>query len=697
VELSGKLLRARHEAFVGRSAERDLFFAALSGGDPLCHVIYVFGPGGVGKTSLVSEFAYACGEQGVPIARIDARYIEPSADSFTDALRSTLELGAEDSPILFFAGKHERFVLVIDTYELLVPLDRWLLESFLPQLPDNVLTVIAGREPPSAIWRTDPGWHSVVRVIALRNLPPDATRDLLAKRGVPAEQHDAVLEFTYGHPLAVALVTDVLAQRPGSRFHAGLERDVVRVLLGQLVAEVPGPTHRRALEACAIVSLTTEPLLAELLDLPDAHELFEWLCALSFIEPGPLGVFPHDVAREALNSELRWRDPTWYAEIHARARKLYLRRFTEARGHEQQRVLFEYVFLHRDNPVVKPYFAWQESGSATPEPARPEDRAGILDMVRRHEGEQSARLAASWLDSPSFTAIALRDAEGALAGFVGMVSLGDQPAGGLSASDPAVAASLRHLERAAPLRAGETATLFRYWMARDSYQAVSAVQSVVFIVAVRHYLATPGLAFTFFPCADPDFWLPVFGYADLERLPEADFTVGARRFGSFGHDWRVRPPLAWLELLGERETAQVVAGDPTVQTRPSLLVLSRPDFEQAVHQALRDYTQTDLLGSNPLLRSRAIVDRVSPEASIEERVGALQEVVLSATEPLKRAPREGKLFDALRVMYLEPTGSQERAAEVMDLPFSTFRRYLKDGVGRVTETLWQQEVGGRTG
>jgi hypothetical protein len=57
------------------------------------------------------------------------------------------------------------------------------------------------------------------------------------------------------------------------------------------------------------------------------------------------------------------------------------------------------------------------------------------------------------------------------------------------------------------------------------------------------------------PAAIPEFWRPVFAYADLARLPELDFVVGDRAFGVYGHDWRVLPPPAWLELLGQREIA----------------------------------------------------------------------------------------------------------------------------------------------
>src|SRR5215217_6650212 len=91
--------------------------------------------------------------------------------------------------------------------------------------------------------------------------------------------------------------------------------------------------------------------------------------------------------------------------------------------------------------------------------------------------------------------------------------------------------------------------LFRFWMARDTYQDVSSTQSLVFINAVRHYLTAPGLAVHFFPVAQPEFWEPIFAYADLTRCEEADYEVGGRRYGTYWHDWRTVPPMAWLQLL----------------------------------------------------------------------------------------------------------------------------------------------------
>jgi hypothetical protein len=249
------------------------------------------------------------------------------------------------------------------------------------------------------------------------------------------------------------------------------------------------------------------------------------------------------------------------------------------------------------------------------------------------------------------------------------------------------------LQRHAPLRSGERATLFRFWMAEGAYQAVSPVQSLVFIQAVNHYLTTPGLAFTFFPCAEADFWAPVLAYADLARLVDADFDVGGRRYGVYGHDWRAVPPAAWLTLLGEREIGAGVFPAVIPAAQP-VLVLSQSDFAAAVRDALRDFVRPDLLRVNPLLQSRLALERAGASTASTERALVLQALIRDAAEALQASPRDAKLYRALYHTYFQPAPSQERAAELLDLPFSTYRRHLRAGVAQVTAALWQREVGG---
>ncbi len=694
------LKAARHHRFVGRADELARFQSALTAPELPFHVLYVFGPGGVGKTSLLSEFARVCDQIQAPAIYIDARSVEPAPDAFVQALQHAMDLPPSDSPLEVLASPPRRHVLLIDTYETLMPLDGWLRDVFLPQLPAEVLVVLAGRHPPALGWRSDPGWQTLVHILPLRNLSLEESRLYLTKRAVPPAEHPHVLTFTHGHPLALSLVADVFDQRPGLHFQPEAAPDVLRMLLEQLLQQVPGPAHRAALEACALVRVTTEALLATMLGIPDpavdagqaVHELFEWLRGLSLIEFRPGGLSPHDVVREVLVAELRWRNPDWHAELHQRARTYYAQRLYQVQGHEQQRVLLDYIFLHRDNPVVKPFFEWQTGGSAMADTLREADKPALRAMVAQHEGDESARLAEHWFTQQPHGVLAFRGTEQQPAGFLAMVAL-QQTTDQDRQADPAVQAVWHYLQTHAPLRSGEKATLFRFWMAHDTYQAVSPIQSVIFVNVVRHYLTTPGLAFTFFPCAEPDFWAPVFTYADLVRLPEADFEVEGRRYGVYGHDWRATPPLRWLALLAEREVATAPQTTPPPQASEPLVVLSQSAFAAALRDALRDFTHPEALLTNPLLRSRLVIEQIDVDAGEAQRVAVLQALVQEAAAALQSTPREMKFYRALHHTYFQPAATQEKAAELLDLPFSTFRRHLMAGIDRVTESLWQREIG----
>lgn len=692
--LADRLSMERQRRFVGRERELHAFQAALTAPELPFYVLYIFGPGGIGKTSLLTEFASLATRHLVPVYSIDSRNVEATPEAFVGLLQQVMGLTPPDTPLQVLAARAQRQVILIDTAELLAPLEGWLRDTFLPQLPADLLVVLAGRESPSLAWRSDPGWQAVMSVLPLRNLSPNESENYLALRQVPADQHSSVLNFTHGHPLALSLVADVFAQRADVRFHPTAAPDIIKTLLEQFVQKVPSPAHRAALEACALVRLTTEALLAEMLNFADVHELFTWLRSLSFIESGRQGIFPHDLAREAIDADLRWRNPDWYAELHRRARTSYSKRLQAASSQEQQRVLADYIFLHRNNPVVRPFFEWQSSGNLLTERMQERDTAALLALVTRFEGEASAQIAAVWHTHPATSTLVIRDPDGQPAGFLVMVALEqlereDQP------DDPAVQAAWNYLQAHAPLRPGECATLFRFWMARDTYQSVSPIQSLIFINIVRYYLVTAGLAFTFFPCADPEFWFPMLSYANLARLPAADFAVGTQRYGMYGHDWRIEPPTAWLSLLAEREIATETAEVVTAPAVPAITVLSETEFVTAIRHALLAFTRPDRLRANPLVRSRLVMEHTGAAATDAERVTALQTLLKSACEALQASPRDVKLYRALYHTYLQPAPTQEQAAELLSLPFSTFRRHLKRGITRVTELLWQWELQGR--
>ncbi len=685
---------ARSHLFVGRDAEVERFQAALTAETLPFHVLRVFGPGGVGKTELLQAFARCADANDVPVHYLDTQNVDPTPDDFRTALRRALD-GAPGEPALsILADQDERTVLLLDTTESIAALDDWLRTQFLPNLPDQVLVVMAGRDEPGPAWRTEP-WQALVETIPLRNLDRDAGQALLRRRDVPADQHERILDFTHGHPLATALVADLMDQRDDDTFEPEEAPDVVKTLLEQFVQKVPGPAHRAALEAAALVRYTTEAVLRAVLDMPDAHDLFEWLRGLSFVRPGERGVVLHDLAREALAADLRWRNPDWHDTLHERARQFYTDRLKDAPTRAVPDALSDLTFLLRDHPLIQPFYdrlqsQWGEAQGLIEDIARDEDWAVLLEMVEKHEGAASAEIAEHWFDRQPERVRVYRDADGGPAGFMLTLAL-DATTKADRSADPAVQAAWAHLEAYAPLRPDERASMFRFWMARDTYQAVSPAQSLVFIRQVRHYLQTPNLAYTFLVCRDPDTWESLFAYADMERLGDRDFEMGPHTYATYGHDWRALPPAQWLDLLADRGFDSSPDAAPDDEDR--VIVLSRSDFADALREAFKALHRPVQLHDNPLLYSRVVTGAVGRDADAPERIDALCTLLEETAERLSADPRDEKYYRAVHRTYLQPAPTQEKAAEQLSVPFSTFRRHLNRGLDRVTEMLWDEEVG----
>jgi hypothetical protein len=347
-------------------------------------------------------------------------------------------------------------------------------------------------------------------------------------------------------------------------------------------------------------------------------------------------------------------------------------------------------YLYRRHPFFGPYVEWTALGSAYAESVSSEDHSAILEMVGRHEGEAEAQIARYWLGRQPQAFLIFRDAGGAVVGFMAQVTIHDATPEDVAA-DPAVPAALAVAQRKGPTRPGEEIVHLRFWMHRDAYQSVSPALNLTAINSSIYWTSHPKLAWNFIAIADPEFHEPHFTSIHMWRSPEADFEVDGRQYGIFAHDWRVEPPAAWMDIKLDLASSTDTRPDQSqVQSPPPMLVLSQTEFAGAVRQALRDYTRSDRLATNPLLRSRLVADAASEDAP----PAALRSLLRAAIATLKANPKDAKLHRALWHTYIEPAPTQEQAAELLDLPFNTYRYHLAKGIERVTEWLWQRELYG---
>ncbi|WP_369381774.1 hypothetical protein [Streptomyces sp. cg36] len=696
--LTDRFAAARERGFVGRRRETAVFESLLARGSGA--VLYVYGPGGIGKTTLLHHFARVAGRAGRPGAVLDAR----------EVLHPGGGPAAEPGP---------GTVLLLDSADAVAP---EVLRDELPALllPDTV-TVLAARTAPEPAWRVDPAWHGLLHPMALGPLDAADSGRLLRLRGVREAHEEArTLAFARGHPLALALSADVRAQggTAGDLAAAGSPADspqIVQALLDCLLETAPSPLHRTALDACAQVLVTTEPLLAELLDIPDARPVFAWLRTLSAMEYARRGIRPHDLVREALDAELRWRHPDLRAELRRRAGAYYHRLFDDTDLTRQRAVLADYAYLHRESPLVGPLLApalgpagHDRMERLTVAPTTAADLGELCALAARHEGADSADLLRIWWSAdhpgeaapPPFAAYTVyehtRDHGRRIAGCYALVWL----TGGVPDAvpdDPAVVAARTWLAGPGGLRAGEQALLVRFWMAADSYQSGSPTQTLITLRLTHHYLTGRRPALTLLPFADPGPWVTGCAYVDFARLPAADFTVAGVRYGVFAHDWRRTPGAAWLRLLTARGATDDPLSVPAPAVEPTRAPPDRAAFTAAVREALRALGRADGLAGSPLLTSRLVRARCAADAGPRERAAALREAIGAAAAELAASVADRRAHRALHHTYLQPAGTQQRAADLLGLPMTTYRRHLAAGTERLTALLWREELEGGTG
>ena len=668
-----RLRAARARRFAGRAAERAAFAAVLKGDAPTA-VLWVCGPGGIGKSALLDQLEDDALAVGRPVIRVDGRDTDGSPGAFSAAVP-----GAADTPGI---------VVLADTFDRCDGLEGWLRRDFAAGLPSDALIVVASRHPPGLEWRTAADWTGLLQVMVLRDLPREDAVALLDTRDVPPGLRDPLLAFAGGHPLALSLAGQVAGAGAAPAGGWVPSADVLRTLVSALVGAVPSAVHQHVLQICAHAYDTSEELLRAVLGPEqDARVLFNWLCDQPFIEFGAGGVFPHDVIREVLDADLRWRDPQGYEAVHRGIRRHLVERIGRESGAVVLRAMRELSFLHRHGGVMPDFVTWTRE-EIHDDAFQHADTGALLALAAAAEGAESARIAGYWLSrQPGAFRVYRKSRAAEPAAFMAWLRLSD-PEGEDSRVDPVTAAVWEHCRAARPLRPGEHIAVVRFSVDPEAYQRPSPVGDLVQMRVLSEWLRGKKLAWSYIVVADPDFWRPEMDYLD-QHLISARPAVGGRSYGIYAHDWREVPVEPWLDRHVEQELFGP-RGQPAI--RPAdFAVLSREEFDTAVRDALRSWRRPDQMGVNPLTRARLAAEPPGDPSA------ALRQALADAAGTLAQDPRTRHLHRAIAATFLDGTPTQEAAAERLGVPFSTYRRHLARGLREICDLLWSRELYGTAG
>ncbi|HKN46230.1 MAG TPA: hypothetical protein VJW23_20145, partial [Propionibacteriaceae bacterium] len=412
-----------------------------------------------------------------------------------------------------------------------------------------------------------------------------------------------------------------------------------------------------------------------------------------FIESGATGIFPHDLTREVIEADLRWRSPERFRQLHDDVRRGIVRQLQHGSVAERQAAFSDLLYLHRANPIMNPLYQWDMLGeAAAPTPATPDDHDLLIDIVQRQQGAAAAGIVRHWLRRQPGGFSLFRNATGETIGFICMLRVATATEEDCRV-DPAITAAMRYIAEFGPARPEEPVLYCRWAFSRTTPvpSDTPGLWESICMINVIQWVATPRLSWSFIAIADLDRWDRFFAHIRQQHAPRADFSVGGCAYAVFVHDWRAEPPVTWLREMAERELTTTASDDRDgMETPRPIAVLSHPEFATAVRQALRDYVRPDRLAGNALLSARLVTERTEHQSPTE----MLRQLVRLSAEELNSHPRDRRLYRALYRTFLNPAATQERAADLLGLPFSTYRAHLRAGTERVTELLWQQELYG---
>jgi hypothetical protein len=670
MRLGDVLDEARRRTFVGRGAELTRFDDAL-GGRSTRRLFLLHGVGGIGKSTLLDEFRARALAAGRPAVLLDGREVDPSPDGVRAALARVLPSGCgrlEELPGL---------ALLVDHYEQLTPVDPWVRQQLLPDLPADGLTVLAGRHAPDPAWRRLPGWRELGTVLRLDCLTEAESREFLTRCGVPPELHATLVPLSRGHPLALALLADAAPEGPVPAELADAP-DLVSALLEGVVDQVPGEAHAMGLATCTVAWSTTEDLLADTVG-DAAPEVWDWLARQPYVARGPRGLILHDLARDVLTAELERRSPERFRRLHGIVHDRVVAEIREGSGPDRQHAAAQLLFLHRHSPLTSAIWTLRSRGSAAVVPGLPEDRPQVVRIVDRFLGPANAELVDRWLATAPEGLQVVRQEGDVVAFSLGLLL----PTGTrLDREDPVVRAVLEHVERTSPARPGERIHLSRVVAGAREFERDPYAVLAGSVNALTTWLTLP-LAWSFTAPVDEEFWGPFFDYIALERIAEVE--SGGRRSTLHGIDWRRLTPDRWMDLMNDRERTGDSGRAPASLLRPA--PLDRESFATAVRAALRDLHRDDRLAANPLIASRLTPGPTGGTPA------ALRGAILRAVDVIGRAPRGEEPRRVLDRTFVRPAPTQEAAAEVLGLPFSTYRRHLAAAIEELVELLWAVEIG----
>ena len=406
------------DRFIGRVDYLRVARRILNPDDPAT-VLYLSGPGGIGKSSLVRTLARESADIGWSVHWLDGREIGIEPQSIDALLEPAF---CESRPLV-----------VLDTYERLESLGGHI-RSRLLDLPAAAAICVVSRKRAESGWLAG-GWEQCVLELPLAEMSDTEARTLLAARGVsePSRVSHA-LAWAKGSPLALSLAAeaDWSSTGPSTEPPPVLVDRLVRRLVDD---ELDGP-HLETLAVAMLARTTTTRLLEMVLPDIDAEAETAWLTERSFVELVGTGFALHDLVARGLRATMTLAAKDTVDDLRTRIADAV----STARNQPVAVTLCELVHLS-SNEALK----WGLGNSDSKhhyDVLRPGDAAYIQQLFEGAKAQIDWKCLDVFLRNAPNNVTIIRDGAGLPAGVSVYVTPGLAPA--VAEHDPIVGPWLRH-------------------------------------------------------------------------------------------------------------------------------------------------------------------------------------------------------------------------------------------------------------
>jgi DNA-binding winged helix-turn-helix (wHTH) protein len=536
-------LRAKAERrFVGRVSELAELGDVLAADSSGAQLYFVHGPGGIGKTTLLERLKADATRAGIVFASFDASAIASTPAAVLAAIAEDLaiiETTATLQDICAAMTSSDCRLLLIDSFDAVGETSGWVREKLLPALPAQVRIAVAGRNAPDTHWTAHPLWSGAMRCIQLSSLSREESLRLLEVHSIDQAAQQAILELSHGHPLALVLLAAEM--RKHGRIPSSLGRDAVRELIKRCVAGAPTPLHRRALEVAARARTTTVALLADVVDPLQAPILFNWLSEQCYINIGTRGLSPHDLVRDVVEEDLRWRDPEGSRELDGALNRCLLKQLRD--GRHDSHTAMELQFLERNSALMKRHFDFGALGSVSIGAATADDKEGITRLCEAGLPPAEKNMFDLWSGHPATRTFVARRSNGSICGVTLILEI-DRVDDVAANKDPIVSTVRQSLNYCLGDAHG-VSLMSRFTIPEGDRREASPAMNALQICHLMHWATEPDLHFWIIVAHHPDHFAPLLAEMHFERMPGCDRSFRGMPVGCFMHDWKSEPWLIW--------------------------------------------------------------------------------------------------------------------------------------------------------